>query len=141
MIGNQVAGGYTSRTAELLPAGFKVSDDILKAMSSVKVADPSGSVHPGIKEQLSHSPDYEFDIVVIGSGPAGYYAAIRAAQLGARTAVVEKGPVGGTCLNVGCIPTKTLLASVAVLAHIRCGSQFGVDVGECRVNIPAMMKR
>ena len=51
----------------------------------------------------------EFDIVVIGGGPAGYVAAIRAAQLGAKVAVVEKNEFGGTCLNKGCIPTKTFL--------------------------------
>ncbi len=53
----------------------------------------------------------QFDIVVIGGGPGGYVAAIRAAQLGAKTALVEKDQLGGTCLNVGCIPSKALLSS------------------------------
>ena len=62
----------------------------------------------------------EFDLIVIGSGPGGYVAAIRAAQLGLKTAVVEKDPqLGGTCLHWGCIPTKALLHTAEVLDEIR----------------------
>jgi dihydrolipoamide dehydrogenase len=70
--------------------------------------------------------DQQYDVVVIGAGPGGYVAAIRAAQLGANVAVVEKGTVGGTCLNVGCIPTKTWVHSAHVLKMARHGEQFGV---------------
>ena len=60
-----------------------------------------------------------FDVVVIGAGPGGYPAAIRAAQLGASVAIVERERFGGTCLNFGCIPTKTLIASAETFAHVR----------------------
>jgi dihydrolipoamide dehydrogenase len=104
-------------------------------------ADASSMVFPGIKEQLMRSSNYDLDIVIIGTGPAGYVAAIRAAQLGARVAVVEKNSVGGTCLNVGCIPTKVLLSSVAVLDHVKSGAEFGIETSEPKINIAAMMKR
>ncbi|MHB8781068.1 MAG: dihydrolipoyl dehydrogenase [Candidatus Geothermincolia bacterium] len=69
-----------------------------------------------------------YDVVVIGAGPGGYPAAIRAAQRGASVAIVEKQKVGGTCLNWGCIPTKTLLASAELVAHAREGESFGVKI-------------
>ncbi|MCH9652129.1 MAG: dihydrolipoyl dehydrogenase [Deltaproteobacteria bacterium] len=71
----------------------------------------------------------EFDLVVLGSGPGGYVAAIRAAQLGLKTAVVEKDPkLGGTCLHRGCIPTKALLHTAEVLDGIRSASKLGIEV-------------
>lgn len=84
----------------------------------------------------------EYDVVVIGGGPGGYVGAIRAAQRGARTAVVEKEFLGGTCLNWGCIPTKTLIASSDVLAACREAESFGVRVqGTVEPDWGAMMKR
>lgn len=85
--------------------------------------------------------NYDADILVIGSGPAGYYGAIRAAQLGARTVVLEKGVTGGVCLNIGCIPTKTLLSSIAVLEHVKRSAEFGIMTENCGVDIPTMMAR
>src|SRR5260370_5860783 len=67
-----------------------------------------------------------FDVVVIGGGPGGYVAALRAAQLGAKTAVVEKDRVGGTCLGRGCIPTKALLQSSELYTMARDGAPFGL---------------
>ena len=67
-----------------------------------------------------------FDVVVIGAGPGGYPAAIRAAQLGASVAIVERERFGGTCLNFGCIPTKTLIASAETFARVRDAAAFGV---------------
>ncbi|HOF18662.1 MAG TPA: dihydrolipoyl dehydrogenase [Phycisphaerae bacterium] len=69
-----------------------------------------------------------FDIIVIGSGPGGYIAALKGAQLGAKVAVVEQGLLGGTCLNVGCIPSKALLASAELLHRIGRASELGVTV-------------
>ena len=71
-------------------------------------------------------PDY--DVVVVGSGPGGYVAAIRAGQLGMETAVVEQGVVGGVCLNWGCIPSKALLRSAEVLSLFRRADEFGISV-------------
>ncbi len=70
-----------------------------------------------------------FDIVVIGAGPGGYVAAIKAAQEGKKVALVEKNACGGTCLNVGCIPTKTLIASAHMLRSIRRAKEFGIETG------------
>src|ERR1700690_4424018 len=71
-----------------------------------------------------------FDCVIIGSGPGGYVAAIRAAQLGMRTAVVERDAVGGRCLNYACIPDKAVLRSADVLSEVRDAGEFGIVVGE-----------
>ena len=68
----------------------------------------------------------EFDVCVIGSGPGGYVAAIRASQLGFSTAIVEKRHLGGVCLNIGCIPTKALLRSAEVLESIQHASDYGI---------------
>jgi dihydrolipoamide dehydrogenase len=81
------------------------------------------------------------DIAVIGAGPGGYVAALRAAQLGAKVAVVEKDRVGGVCLNWGCIPTKTLLRSAEVLALAREASDYGVVVADARLDWTAAQKR
>lgn len=70
----------------------------------------------------------KFDIAVIGSGPGGYVAAIKAAQLGARVAVIERAELGGVCLNWGCIPTKALLRSAHVFEQIKAAAQYGIEV-------------
>ena len=73
-------------------------------------------------------PEDHFDLFVIGAGPGGYVAALKAAQLGARTAVVEQGHLGGTCLNFGCIPTKALLSSAEMLHSVQNAAKWGVTV-------------
>jgi dihydrolipoamide dehydrogenase len=80
-------------------------------------------------------------IVVLGGGPAGYVAALRAAQLGARATVVESREIGGTCLNRGCIPTKALVAAVERLRLARGAGEFGIGLGEPRVDFRALMAR
>jgi dihydrolipoamide dehydrogenase len=82
-----------------------------------------------------------FDVVVIGSGPGGYAASIRCAQRGASVAVVEKGFIGGTCMNCGCIPSKVLLASAHTLLSIKHAALMGVDVASATVNWPKMQQR
>lgn len=82
-----------------------------------------------------------YDMIVIGSGPGGYVAAIRAAQLGFRTAVVERAELGGICLNWGCIPTKALLKSASVFDELKHASEFGISVGEVSADFPAMIRR
>ena len=82
-----------------------------------------------------------YNIAIIGGGPGGYVAAIRAAQLGARVAVIEKNKLGGTCVNVGCIPTKVLVTSAEVLETARRAGEYGIQVGEVGINFPAVMER
>src|SRR5512147_1367713 len=67
-------------------------------------------------------------LTIIGAGPGGYVAAVRAAQKGAQVTLVESAEVGGTCLNWGCIPTKTIIASAEALERVRSSGEFGVDV-------------
>ncbi len=81
------------------------------------------------------------DCLVIGSGPGGYVAAIRAAQLGMRTACVEKADVGGRCLNVACIPAKAVLRVADVLAEIRDADEFGIKVGQPEIDFGAVGER
>ncbi len=85
--------------------------------------------------------DQSFDLVVIGSGPGGYVAAIRAAQVGLKTAVVERQFVGGRCLNVACIPAKAVLRSADVLSEIREADEFGITVGEPTVDFDKVSER
>jgi dihydrolipoamide dehydrogenase len=83
-----------------------------------------------------------YDCIVIGSGPGGYVAAIRAAQLGFKTAVVEKDDVlGGRCLNYACIPAKAVLRSAEVLSEVRDANEFGITVKEPKVDFPAVGAR
>src|SRR5918996_270519 len=82
-----------------------------------------------------------YDCVVIGSGPGGYVAAIRAAQVGMKTAVIEKDVVGGRCLNYACIPAKAVLRSADILTEVREASDFGITVGEPTVDFGAVMAR
>ncbi|HJS95685.1 MAG TPA: dihydrolipoyl dehydrogenase [Solirubrobacteraceae bacterium] len=86
-------------------------------------------------------PDSSYDCVVIGSGPGGYVAAIRAAQLGMKTAVVEKDQVGGRCLNYACIPAKAVLRVADVLGEIREADDFGIKVGDPEVDWSGVMAR
>ena len=74
----------------------------------------------------------KFDTIVIGGGPGGYVAAIRAAQLGMKTAVVEKAKLGGRCLNEACIPAKAMLRAADVLSEVEDGADFGVTTGATR---------
>src|SRR3954471_10103041 len=85
--------------------------------------------------------DTSFDTIVIGSGPGGYVAAIRATQLGMKTAVVERDQVGGRCLNYACIPAKAVLRTADVLQEVRDADEFGLKVAEPEVDYPAVMAR
>lgn len=82
-----------------------------------------------------------YDIIVLGSGPGGYVAAIRASQLGMKVAIVERESLGGICLNWGCIPTKALLKSATVFDYINHASDYGIKVGSPEVDFKGMVSR
>jgi dihydrolipoamide dehydrogenase len=82
-----------------------------------------------------------YDLIVIGSGPGGYVAAIRAAQLGMKVAIVEREELGGICLNWGCIPTKALLKSANVFEYLKHASDYGIKVSGAEADFDAMVKR
>jgi dihydrolipoamide dehydrogenase len=86
-------------------------------------------------------PDSSYDVIVIGSGPGGYVAAIRAAQLGLRTAVVERDKVGGRCLNYACIPAKAVLRSADILSEIDDAAEFGIDVPSREIDFSRISER
>ncbi|MHC5062842.1 MAG: dihydrolipoyl dehydrogenase, partial [Planctomycetota bacterium] len=81
----------------------------------------------------------QYDVIVIGAGPAGYVCAIRCAQLGLKTAVVEKETVGGVCLNVGCIPSKALINAGKTVHKIRSAEVMGISAGEPKIDVPKLV--
>ncbi|MEM9050786.1 MAG: dihydrolipoyl dehydrogenase [Bacteroidota bacterium] len=83
----------------------------------------------------------KYDIIVLGSGPGGYVTAIRASQLGFKTAVVERESLGGICLNWGCIPTKALLKSANVFEYMNHASDYGITIEKPKVDFPGMISR
>ncbi len=85
--------------------------------------------------------NYDFDVAVIGGGPAGYVAAIRAAQLGARAALIEKSHLGGVCTNAGCIPTKVLIHAASLLLQLEHGEKFGIHAGDVRLDFKQLAAR
>lgn len=82
-----------------------------------------------------------YDVIVIGSGPGGYVAAIRASQLGFKTAIIEKESLGGICLNWGCIPTKALIKSANVMEYLNHSTDYGIKVDGFSADFPAVVKR
>ena len=121
--------GYIGAEGEVAPEG--ISKDVVE--TSENVSDKK-EMEP-IKEReieerntavKSEKGEDEFDVVVIGGGPAGYVAAIRAAQVGGKVAIVEKSELGGTCLNRGCIPTKTFLKNAEIIEGIEMSSKRGI---------------
>jgi len=83
----------------------------------------------------------EIDVVIIGGGTGGYVAAIKAAQLGLKTILMEKDKLGGVCLNWGCIPTKALVSTAELINHLQRAGEFGIQVKDYSIDFPAIMKR
>ena len=83
----------------------------------------------------------KYDIAILGSGPGGYVAAIRASQLGKKVAIIEKESLGGVCLNWGCIPTKALLKSAQVFNYIKHAEDYGIHIKEANHDFDGMIKR
>lgn len=84
---------------------------------------------------------YDYDVIVIGSGPGGYVSAIKGAQLGLKVACIEKDELGGICLNWGCIPTKAIIKSVDMYNELKSARRFGLNPGNAEVNFAEIMKR
>ena len=82
-----------------------------------------------------------YDVIVLGSGPGGYVTAIRASQLGLKTAIVEKESLGGVCLNWGCIPTKALLKSAQVFEYLKHADDYGLKVSEFSKDFSSVVNR
>ena len=85
--------------------------------------------------------DLSFDVVVIGAGPVGYVAAIRSAQLGLKTAIIEKEHIGGICLNWGCIPTKAMLRSAEIFHLMHRANEFGLSADKISFDLQSVIKR
>lgn len=111
------------------------------ASAGTATAPPVARVTEQSNPQQKAANGADYDLTVIGSGPGGYVAAIRASQLGLKVALVEKGNLGGTCLNVGCIPTKAMLASTEALATARQGKEYGFTSSDVQPDYGAMTAR
>ena len=114
-----------------------VAEALEKLGGSGKAATPEVPAEKPV-QAAADKDGYDYDIAVIGGGPGGYVAAIKAAQMGKKTVIIEKEHFGGTCLNVGCIPTKALLRSAEALKEIKAGAEFGVtgiDVSEAALDL------
>jgi len=83
----------------------------------------------------------QFDVIILGGGPAGYVGAVRSAQLGMSTALIEKDKLGGVCVNIGCIPTKALLHSAYIASLLREAKEFGVEAGAVKTDYGVAMQR
>ena len=121
--------GYIGAEGEVAPEG--ISKDAVETSENVSDKKEKEPIKErGIEERntavKSEKGEDEFDVVVIGGGPAGYVAAIRAAQVGGKVAIVEKSELGGTCLNRGCIPTKTFLKNAEIIEGIEMSSKRGI---------------
>lgn len=113
------------------------------APADVQVTEITAAVEPAACADDKVN-GYDFDIAVIGGGPGGYVAAIKAAQMGKKTVIIEKEHFGGTCLNVGCIPTKALLRSAEALKVVKESEGFGVidvDVSNAKLDLTKVQKR
>src|ERR1051325_4607629 len=98
-------------------------------------------ISPAMTGRKRMMADTSFDVLIIGSGPGGYIAAIRAAQLGFKTAIVERDYLGGICLNWGCIPTKALLRSAELFHYMQHAKDYGLTVSNVGFDAGAIVKR
>ena len=138
--GENIDKEYRAALAQL---GRTESISANAAVTSITEAPKAASASSTNAPAAGADP-FDFDIIVVGGGPGGYVAAIKAAQLGKKTAIVEKENFGGVCLNKGCIPTKALLKSVEVLNDVRKCSEFGIisdGAPNAQIDLKAVQKR
>lgn len=123
-------------------ASVATSPAVQSLIAEISQLTATGASAPEELEKKMANDSFDADIVIIGSGPGGYVAAIRAAQLGAKVVCVENQFLGGTCLNVGCIPSKALIASVERLNNAKHADKLGVKgAAEAILDFPAVMTR
>ena len=126
--------GYIGKEGETV--NIEASSPVVED-KPVQEESPIGKAIPE-KQEIRESDDY--DVAILGGGPGGYVAAIRAAQLGGKVALVEKTSLGGTCLNVGCIPTKTMVKSAEIIHSIKHADSKGIKVQPPEVDMPKVVK-
>ncbi|MGT2887187.1 dihydrolipoyl dehydrogenase [Streptococcus didelphis] len=135
--------GYIGAEGEAIEEGTKAASDVevarttedLEAAGLEVPKAPEQGTAPAAKADKTPLANNEYDIIVVGGGPAGYYAAIRGAQLGGKIAIVEKSEFGGTCLNVGCIPTKTYLKNAEILDGLKIAAGRGINLASTNYTI------
>lgn len=129
---------YIGEAGEIIPE-ISRADSMDSQNVQAKASKPV--LKPQTQPLVSDDTKYDYDLAVIGGGPGGYVAAIRAAQLGAKTVLIEKDTVGGTCLNRGCIPTKALYTSAKQWRNVARGEEYGFKVKGAELDFTAVMKR
>ena len=119
---------YIGDEGDVIPetASAPVKEEVKEVAKEEVKAQPEEKTTEAKAEAKKELKDGEYDVVVIGAGPAGYYSAIKAAQKGAKVAIAENNKFGGTCLNRGCIPTKTYLQNVEDIERIKASSKRGI---------------
>ena len=158
--GEQVAEGEVLITVESSKGSFAIKSDYegklikldIDEGDTVKKGQSIGIIEAS-KEPAEKKPAYSFgiakavdkdmafDVIVIGGGPGGYVAAIRAAQSGLKTAVIEADKLGGTCLNYGCIPTKAMISSIGIIDNIKQAHNHGISTGEIEIDFTRLIER
>ena len=126
--------GYIGAEGEVIAEEVSLKEAASQLESAGLEVPNAVSAKAGVFSAADLAAD-EYDLIVVGGGPAGYYAAIRGSQLGAKVAIVEKSEFGGTCLNVGCIPTKTYLKNAEILDGLKIAAGRGINLASTDYSI------